>query len=103
PFKILFLAALLLLVNSLLALKHFFTTLKKILLCERQSTALARILLDCGVVTYVATALQAIVRHSLACASNWKSESGPERIKIRLPRGQETAKILAATVPWRNG
>src|SRR5207247_5574436 len=70
PFEIVFLAAFLLLVHSLLALKHLFTTLKKILLCERQPATLTRILLDCGVVVYVPTALHALVRHPLACASN---------------------------------
>jgi hypothetical protein len=51
PFEILFLAALLLLVDRFLALKHFFATLEKILGTKGQSTTLTGVLLDCGVVT----------------------------------------------------
>ena len=51
PFQIISLASFLFFVLGLLTVKHLFASLKKILLSISQSTTLARVLLDSGVVT----------------------------------------------------
>ncbi len=50
PFQVFFVAAFSLVVVRLFRPEHPFSALEKVLLCEGQPTALASVLLDCGVV-----------------------------------------------------